>query len=40
MVTYTTEFEEFTLQNRLVGKAFDDRIGCFVMGEVLKKIRG
>lgn len=38
MVTYTTEFEEFTLQNRLVGKAFDDRIGCFVMGEVLKRL--
>ena len=38
MVTYTTDFEEFTLENRLVGKAFDDRIGCFVMGEVLKRL--
>lgn len=38
MVTYTTEFEEFTLPNRLVGKAFDDRLGCFVMGELLKRI--
>ncbi len=39
MVTYTTSFEEFTLPDRLVGKAFDDRIGCFVMGEVLKELR-
>ena len=39
MVTYTTSFEEFTFPDRLVGKAFDDRIGCFVMGEVLKELR-
>lgn len=38
MVTYTTEFQQFNLPNRLVGKAFDDRAGCYVMGEVLKKI--
>ncbi|MGL5693039.1 MAG: aminopeptidase [Peptostreptococcaceae bacterium] len=39
MVTYATEFEEFSLPNRLVGKAFDDRLGCFVMGEVLKNLK-
>lgn len=38
MVTYATEFEKFSLPNRLVGKAFDDRLGCFVMGEVLKNL--
>ena len=38
MVTYSTEFEKFDLPNRLVGKAFDDRLGCFVMGEVLKRL--
>lgn len=38
MVTYTTEFEKFSLDNRLVGKAFDDRLGCFVIGEVLKRL--
>ncbi|WP_300279132.1 aminopeptidase [Peptacetobacter sp.] len=38
MVTYTTEFEKFSLDNRLVGKAFDDRLGCFVIGEVLKNL--
>ena len=40
MVTYATEFEEFDLPNRFVGKAFDDRLGCFVMGEVLKNLEG
>lgn len=40
MVTYATEFEKFTLDNRYVGKAFDDRLGCFVMGEVLKNLDG
>lgn len=40
MVTYATEFEEFDLPNRLVGKAFDDRLGCFVIGEVLKNLEG
>lgn len=38
MVTYTTEFEKFDLDNRYVGKAFDDRLGCFIMGEVLKRL--
>lgn len=38
MVTYTTQFEKFSLENRLVGKAFDDRLGCFILGEVLKNI--
>lgn len=39
MVTFTTEFENFTLPNRMVGKAFDDRLGCFIMGEVLKRLK-
>lgn len=39
MVTYATEFEAFTLENRYVGKAFDDRLGCFVLGEVLKELK-
>ena len=39
MVTYTTEFESFDLENIVVGKAFDDRLGCYIMGEVLKRLK-
>ena len=40
MVTYTTEFESFALNGIVAGKAFDDRLGCYVMGEVLKRLEG
>lgn len=40
MVTYTTEFEHFALADVVAGKAFDDRLGCFIMGEVLKRLQG
>ncbi|ENZ02476.1 hypothetical protein HMPREF1092_01711 [Clostridium thermobutyricum] len=39
MVTFTTEFEEFEVKDTIVGKAFDDRLGCFVIGEVLKRLK-
>jgi putative aminopeptidase FrvX len=40
-VTYTTNFEEGKSAEQVVsGKAFDDRIGCFVMAEVLKGLKG
>ncbi|MEJ8738434.1 aminopeptidase [Erysipelotrichaceae bacterium HCN-30851] len=39
MVTYTTEFEQFDLPNTVAGKAFDDRLGCYIMGEVLKRLQ-
>lgn len=40
MVTYTTEFEAFDTEGTIVGKAFDDRLGCYIMGEVLKRLKG
>ena len=39
MVTYTTEFEVFEDENILCGKAFDDRLGCYIMAEVLKRLK-
>lgn len=39
MVTYTTEFEAFDIEGTVAGKAFDDRLGCFVIGEVLKRLK-
>lgn len=39
MVTYTTEFETFESENVYCGKAFDDRLGCYIMGEVLKRLK-
>ena len=38
MVTYTTEFETFDTEHIIAGKAFDDRLGCYIMGEVLKRL--
>lgn len=38
MVTYTTEFESFDLHHIVCGKAFDDRLGCYIMAEVLKRL--
>lgn len=38
MVTYTTEFEEFEIEDVVCGKAFDDRLGCYIFGEVLKRL--
>ncbi|MEG0329026.1 MAG: aminopeptidase [Longicatena sp.] len=39
MVTYTTEYQTMDLQNLILGKAFDDRLGCYVIGEVLKRLK-
>lgn len=39
MVTYTTEFESFEANKVIAGKAFDDRLGCYIMGEVLKRLK-
>lgn len=39
MVTYTTEFEELGVDGIITGKAFDDRLGCYIMGEVLKRLK-
>lgn len=39
MVTYTTEFEVFEQENVYCGKAFDDRLGCYIIGEVLKRLK-
>lgn len=39
MVTYTTAFEEFDIDGTVTGKAFDDRLGCYIMGEVLKRLK-
>lgn len=38
MVTYATSFEQFELKNIIAGKAFDDRLGCYVMAEILKRL--
>ncbi|MGL4992082.1 MAG: aminopeptidase [Sarcina sp.] len=39
MVTYDTSFQEVDTKDNIVGKAFDDRLGCYVMGEVLKRLK-
>ncbi len=39
MVTYTTDFEVFEQENVYCGKAFDDRLGCYIIGEVLKRLK-
>ncbi|MGX8834884.1 aminopeptidase [Amedibacillus sp. YH-ame6] len=39
MVTYTTSFEEMDIQGIVTGKAFDDRLGCYIFGEVLKRLK-
>ncbi|MEG1004176.1 MAG: aminopeptidase, partial [Clostridium sp.] len=38
MVTYTTKFKPLELDNIVTGKAFDDRLGCFLMTEVIKEL--
>ena len=37
MACYATEFEEFAVKDIYAGKAFDDRLACFVMGELMKR---
>lgn len=39
MVTYTTQYQSMDLENLVLGKAFDDRLGCYVIGEVLKRLK-
>lgn len=38
MVCYATEFESFAVENIYAGKAFDDRLACFVMAELMKEL--
>nr|WP_242550475.1 aminopeptidase [Enterococcus sp. MJM16] len=38
MGCYATEFEEFAVKDIYAGKAFDDRLACFVMGELMKRL--
>lgn len=38
MVTFDVDFEEFDLNNIVCGKSFDDRLGCYIMAEVLKRL--
>ncbi|MGO3602960.1 MAG: aminopeptidase [Enterococcus malodoratus] len=38
MGCYATEFEYFAIKDIYAGKAFDDRLACFVMGELMKKL--
>lgn len=39
MVTFDTTFEMLSEKDLIVGKAFDDRIGCYILGEVLKRLQ-
>lgn len=39
MVTYATDFEEFNMKHIVAGKAFDDRLGCYIFSEVLKRLQ-
>lgn len=38
MVTYATEFESFSLPDIYAGKAMDDRLACFILGELIKEL--
>ena len=38
MVTFDVDFEEFELNNIVCGKAFDDRLGCYIIAEILKRL--
>lgn len=38
MVTYATEFEKFAVPDIYAGKAMDDRLACFVIGELMKDL--
>ncbi|XEO94474.1 aminopeptidase [Latilactobacillus sakei] len=38
MVTYATPFESFDLTDIYAGKALDDRLGCFIMTEIAKRL--
>lgn len=38
MACFATEFEAFDVQDIYAGKAFDDRLACFVMGELMKRL--
>lgn len=38
MVTYATEFEKFAVPDIYAGKAMDDRLACFVIGELMKEL--
>lgn len=38
MVTYATEFESFDLSDIYAGKAMDNRLACFIIGELIKEL--
>lgn len=39
MVTYTTTWKAYDIHQKICGKAFDDRLGCYVFGEVIKRLK-
>ena len=39
MVSYSTEFEKLDLPNTYMGKAMDDRYGCFALVEIAKRMK-
>ncbi|MBW7572379.1 aminopeptidase [Caproiciproducens faecalis] len=38
MVTFSSECQEYGVDGTFAGKAFDDRLGCYVMAETLKRL--
>ncbi|MGX8710183.1 MAG: aminopeptidase [bacterium] len=40
MVTFSSECQEYGIDGTFAGKAFDDRLGCYVMAETLKRLAG
>lgn len=38
MVTFDTNCEELAIEDTIAGKAFDDRVGCFIISEILKRL--
>ncbi|WP_125702215.1 aminopeptidase [Lacticaseibacillus daqingensis] len=39
MVTFSTEFEALDLPNTYIGKAMDDRLGCYALYEIAKQMQ-
>jgi len=38
MVTFSSNFQEYGIQDTFAGKAFDDRLGCYVLAETMKRL--
>lgn len=39
MVTFSSECREYGVENAFAGKAFDDRLGCYVLAQTLKRLK-